>query len=555
MIAQEDIDNNNLNFDYDFNVTNMESNHKDIHFDEAAIKKDINSSVICYFPPNRYEKPIWLGNSYFNIKKVEHISLRYKENNKYDKPISIEDVNELTLQWLLDIITDSRCDVKVQGNNLVTENTNIGHLYLLGKARENVEKILSIILGRDIYFGLNIRNLNSSRFNIIDKRTSGTIIPSLSGLSCGQSALFNIFSTIIRYADYNNINNSIELSNISGIVIIDEIDLHLHTELQRIVLPKLIKLFPKVQFIITTHSPLFLLGMDEYIGSDNYDIIECPSGIRISSENFSEFQNAYQHYSNTIKYRNEISSEIAKYKDKPLIITEGSTDWKHLKSALRWLCTNESTKDEYLSLDFDFLEYEPKIHGETDDKLRLEMGDSQLADCCKSASLLPQSRKIIFIADADNKKIKDKMSNNNSYKTWGNNVYSFVIPVPSHRSETPDVCIEHYYRDDEIKTLKTIFNIDRRLFLGNEFDSSGLSLDRELLCHRKDLCGNLSIAIIDGSSGAEVIEIHDANKNNLALPKSAFANAILFGEDKFNNFDFSEFKQIFDIIKEVLSLP
>lgn len=556
LITQEDIDFNNLNFEHNFNIVDERSNYKETNFDESAIKKDIGSSVICYFPPTRYEKPLWLGNSYFNIKKIEHITIRDKSSDRYDKPITIEDVNEYTLQWLLDIIVDSRCDVKVDNNQVVAENLNINNLYLLGKARENVEKILSVILGHDIYFGLNIRNLTSSRFCIIDKTTKEVIIPSLSALSSGQNALLNIFATIVRYADYNDINNSIELRDITGIIVIDEIDLHLHTELQSIALPNLIKLFPKVQFIITTHSPLFLLGMDEYIGINNYDILELPYGNKISSENFSEFHNAYQYYSNTIKFRNELSEAISKYKDKPLIITEGSTDWKHLKSALKKLCTNKHTKNEYSSLDFDFLEYEPKVDGINDSKLRLDMGDSQLIDCCKAVSLLPQNRKIIFIADADNRKTKDKMSTtDNPFKYWGNNVYSFVIPVPSHRSETPNICIEHYYKDEEIKTIKNISNIDRRLFLGNEFDSTGISIDNELLCGRKDLCGNLSIAIIDGSSGAEVIKIQDRIRNNLALPKADFANAILSGEEKFNNFDISEFKKIFDIIKAILSLP
>ncbi len=39
-----------------------------------------------------------------------------------------------------------------------------------------------------------------------------------------------------------------------GIVLIDEIDLHLHPEWQREIIPKLVKTFPNCQFIVTTHS-------------------------------------------------------------------------------------------------------------------------------------------------------------------------------------------------------------------------------------------------------------------------------------------------------------
>jgi len=45
-----------------------------------------------------------------------------------------------------------------------------------------------------------------------------------------------------------------------GIVIIDELDNHLHPQWQRDLVDKLTTLFPKVQFIVSTHSPVPLLG-------------------------------------------------------------------------------------------------------------------------------------------------------------------------------------------------------------------------------------------------------------------------------------------------------
>ena len=43
-----------------------------------------------------------------------------------------------------------------------------------------------------------------------------------------------------------------------GIVLIDEIETHLHLQLQKMVLPLLTQLFPNIQFIVTTHSPFVL---------------------------------------------------------------------------------------------------------------------------------------------------------------------------------------------------------------------------------------------------------------------------------------------------------
>ena len=97
--------------------------------------------------------------------------------------------------------------------------------------------------------------------------SDGRIIPTLQSLSEGQSQLFHLFATIIRYGERTNLNKSVDLSQITGLIVIDEIDTHLHPTLQHEVLPELISLFPKVQFIVSSHSPLFLLGMEKRFGA------------------------------------------------------------------------------------------------------------------------------------------------------------------------------------------------------------------------------------------------------------------------------------------------
>ncbi len=57
-------------------------------------------------------------------------------------------------------------------------------------------------------------------------------------------------------------------------------------------MPKLIARFPKIQFFITTHSPFFLLGMEE-IFKENHNLINLPYGNRIEISEFSEMQVAY----------------------------------------------------------------------------------------------------------------------------------------------------------------------------------------------------------------------------------------------------------------------
>jgi len=405
---------------------------KKFFMDEEQTKKLFVENAICYFPPNRYEKPNWMGKNYYDISESEHPSVREKISGRLDKPILIEDVTSRTLQWLLDVIADSRADVKLKGNvlNIDESRTNAQNLLALGVARKNLETIMSEILLKEIYFGLNYRNAAGSRFNVNSTDNGELVVLSLDALSTGQSALFNMFATIIRYADMNDLNKSIELDKIKGIVVIDEAELHLHTNLQREVLPKLLKRFPKVQFVISSHSPLFLLGMDEFYGKDKYEIYQMPGAIKISSEKFSEFEKAYGYMSETERHKQEIQSAIEQHNGKTLIITEGATDWKHMKAAYESLA---ETHEEYRDMDFEFLEYEPKNSSKNDcKKLELEMGKDKLKSTCEQCSKLRrdlklrQASKLIFIANRDDEKIKEILGKEDEpcYRNWGNNVFS-----------------------------------------------------------------------------------------------------------------------------------
>lgn len=77
-------------------------------------------------------------------------------------------------------------------------------------------------------------------------------------LSSGEKMLFALVADIARRLVTANPNSENPLQEGSGVVLIDEIDLHLHPKWQRKVVGKLRELFPNVQFVVTTHSPLVL---------------------------------------------------------------------------------------------------------------------------------------------------------------------------------------------------------------------------------------------------------------------------------------------------------
>ncbi|MBC3948220.1 AAA family ATPase [Pseudomonas folii] len=84
----------------------------------------------------------------------------------------------------------------------------------------------------------------------------------LEELSSGFQAVFTIIVMIFEWVETTSQSNRLA-ATASGTVLIDELDLHLHPEWQFTLRDGLLKLFPKLQFIVTTHSPHLLASAKE----------------------------------------------------------------------------------------------------------------------------------------------------------------------------------------------------------------------------------------------------------------------------------------------------
>lgn len=81
----------------------------------------------------------------------------------------------------------------------------------------------------------------------------------LDELSDGYSAIIGIVADLILRMDRNwLLKGELSQYDVEGVVLIDELETHLHVELQRKILPFLTEFFPRIQFIITTHSAYIL---------------------------------------------------------------------------------------------------------------------------------------------------------------------------------------------------------------------------------------------------------------------------------------------------------
>ena len=318
---------------------------KRVLIDKAIVNSEIEENVHAFFSARRYENPDWLYNTSLEMGLSSSIT---RSNRQLDKPLQVETCASENISWILDVFLDSSINpeqvqefLKILTPDLPIQDSSSPKIsdlrarYALRVARQNVENILQTILQDEVTeFLLNLRDAVPSRLAI--QLSNDQRIPNLQSLSEGQSQLLHLFTTIIRYSESADIQMSTRLSEITGLVVIDEIDIHLHPTLQHDIVPKLIKLFPKVQFIISSHSPLFLLGMEETFKADGFAIIELPEGTSISSERFTEFGNAFEFYQNTERFEEEIKQRFADM-TKPIVLTEGKTDAKYIQTALQLL--------------------------------------------------------------------------------------------------------------------------------------------------------------------------------------------------------------------------
>ena len=96
-------------------------------------------------------------------------------------------------------------------------------------------------------------------------------------LSSGYAAVLDIVLDIIVRME--KITNKSFNFDIPGIVLIDEIETHLHLEMQKTVLELLSSIFPNIQFIISTHSPFILNSLDNVVIYDLENDITVQNGL------------------------------------------------------------------------------------------------------------------------------------------------------------------------------------------------------------------------------------------------------------------------------------
>ena len=296
-----------------------------------------------YFPVDRFEDPAWLNDQ--NLQsRVSRMDRRHLEGHTERKVMADSPLRD-NQNWIFDLVYDySVFEHQISPVTLPISSSDGSPVMVplqlsrgfSGRSRslyDIVLQVVRLVLDRGTSLRLGIGPRQRRRLSVMEGDEA--LVPNVFQLSSGEVSLLDLGLSILR--DYDLTNADFEKAeDISGIVVVDEIDVHLHARYQYRVLPRLIQLFPKVQFVVTSHSPLFLIGLSEVLGDRGFCLYHLPSGNQIQPEDFSEFGEVYAALAKTSRHT-DVIREAVRNAQKPILFVEGSTDVKYLHKAAELL--------------------------------------------------------------------------------------------------------------------------------------------------------------------------------------------------------------------------
>ncbi len=429
-------------------------NHPITNTLSKQMQKLFQENVVLFFPSDRFEFPEWLNET--SVTSEITFPEPVKFTGQTARRIFARSLLKPTLQWIKALALDFRIADYVMKPVMLTENGITSNIEALVSVKGRDSKIIDVVFkflecildAEPGTIQLQFSNRNTGTIAVGFLRNGcRELIPSLLGLSAGQAALFCIFVNIIKDFDLSG-SPFVDINDIRGIVLLDEADLHLHVDLQYRVLPILMQLFPRVQFIVTAHSPLFVMGMEKAFGNC-FRCIEMPSGDVIETEAFSEFDHALEAFTRTRAFDKRVVDRISA-ESNPVIIVEGKFDVQHLEIAWQKLHPNNPMPWVVISSDG----YSSLKGGGGAKMLR-----TLLHACC-----LHVQRPVLGLFDHDREGveqveslIKDgfqSVDGRAHLKHSTKPVQSLLLPVPPNRAnfiaqnaKSCFLAIEHFYSD------------------------------------------------------------------------------------------------------------
>ncbi|WP_237568682.1 AAA family ATPase [Mycolicibacterium lacusdiani] len=314
-------------------------NIKSIDIDEKSSTDIFKAGVYGYFPSTRSESPHWLN---LNAVPTAPFDVTTRLQGRLGRPLFVEHALDRFQQWLLTVIMESRGDIAIRvadGNvkGELAQGDALPRVLAAQGVLQLANAVLRIVMNdptaRFVWMGRHSpRKIAVATGNPIEEQ----VTISLRGMSGGQASLLALFGTLIMDGDAANQQDSFVVSGVKGVVVIDEIDAHMHVDLQTAALPRLIALFPNLQFVLSSHSPLFALGMEKTFTPSGVRIINLPQGMPISAEAYEEFGRAMEAFADTKAFGDAVTN-AAQHSQVPIVWLAGETDPLYFRTAVQVL--------------------------------------------------------------------------------------------------------------------------------------------------------------------------------------------------------------------------
>lgn len=259
-----------------------------IDFTNNDKKDEISLPLICFYPVERSVNTQFIS---FNTE----IKIRQFEGYEYSLKNGLDFTSFLTwFKNLEDVQNEKQKDLHIKlSSTLENFKRDKAHEFL----DDLIEKLNKMEMEEDsviTFTRLAIELFTGFKYIRIRRQGTPTMIVEKDGeeldvnqLSQGEKSLLALVGDIARRLAILNPSLDDPLQG-EGAVMIDEVDLHLHPKWQHDLIDKLVRTFPNVQFILTTHSPLIV--------SDRADILV----YLLDDGNLRSIDNIYGEDANTL---------------------------------------------------------------------------------------------------------------------------------------------------------------------------------------------------------------------------------------------------------------
>ena len=264
----------------------FESYKRDIEYFEKQLKENPQNTLsieqqLQYYK-NRYK--LFFGEVIVAFEDVDSLIRKYQDGNFiiafYEAHRTIKNLQEpknptkpklqdkweikqTSTQEFLKFLADLKIQEALARNEKLERDANQIREWFV-----NFERLLGeIFQDKDLQLYFNYKDYS---FKILTKGKEFKFTE----LSDGFAAVLDIVVDLILKMQHKN--QLIRVYECDGIVLVDEIETHLHLELQKVIMPLLTEIFPNIQFIVTTHSPFVLSSLSNAIAFDleHQEIIE-----------------------------------------------------------------------------------------------------------------------------------------------------------------------------------------------------------------------------------------------------------------------------------------